>query len=172
MHDLKEILIRMQPYPLELKQLCNVNSEFAEALKSTHPEKFVSLGAVIVSHCPLIPEDEIVGFLVYDYGKNSKFKQDFIVNVGGKRKEFIIYTRFTGIPKSKIIQDISHFYKKYPTYPLNSHHPKYEDLPIEFQKRADDAMRLSQAIINGGLRKELTDEEYRYYDSYLKSLNL
>lgn len=119
----------MQPYPQKLRDLCLANPDFANALKTTHPKKFISLGAVIVSY-PQSTSDEVIGFLVYDYGqKPEKFKQDFIVNVESKNKQFIIYTRFSGVKKSKIIRDINLFYQKYPSYPKNSHHPKFEDLP-------------------------------------------
>lgn len=172
MHPITDILLRMQPYPKELKDLCLTNSEFSAALKSTHPDKFISLGVVITSHCPLIPEDEVIGFLVYDYGPNPQFKQDFIVNIGSQRKKFVIYTRFSGVVKSKIIKDISHFYQKYPTYNKDSHHPKFEELPVEIQPRALEAIRLAERIKEMGLRQMLTDGEYRKFDTELSAMGL
>ncbi len=172
MKSLTDIILRMQPYPKELKEFCNINKNFAQALKTTHPEKFISLGAVIVSHCPLVPDDEIIGFLVYAYGKNPKFKQDFIVNVGGKRQEFVIYTRFSGITKNKYIKDISHFYQKYSTYSKDSHHPKFENLPDVIKPRALKSIELAERIKKMGLRQKLTNEEYLKFDLELKKLGL
>jgi len=174
MRQINDLMLRMQPYHPRLKEFCLVNSEFAKSLKSLHAERFVSLGAIVVSQCPLIPEDEIIGFYVYDYGANPKiFKQDFIVNVGCKNQEFIIYTRFSGTTKSKNIRDISHFYNKYPTYPKNSHHPKFEELPKEIQPRALQAINLANRIIDrGGPVSEISDEEYTRFDLELKKLNL
>jgi hypothetical protein len=173
MHLLTELILRMQPYPQQLKEYCRVNPDFALALKTVHPDKFVSLGAVIVSQCPIVPEDEIIGFLVYDYGaKPETFKQDFIVNIGGKNNEFVIYTRYSKVRKSKYIKDISQFFQKYPTYSKDIHHPSFESIPIELKPMAIRAIELANRIKTFGLRQELSDEEYEKFDAVLKKFNL
>ncbi|MFA7301028.1 MAG: hypothetical protein WC069_01870 [Candidatus Shapirobacteria bacterium] len=163
----------MQPFPIELKKICKENPSFEDALKSVHPERFVSLGAIVTSQCPLVPEDEIIGFFVYDYRNLNKpiFKQDFIVNIGKKNKEFILYTKY---PRSysKTIKDISEFFKKYPTYNKKDHHPKYRKLPDLIKPRAKEAIRLANNILKFGLRTELTDDEFNQFDLDLKKFGL
>lgn len=171
MRSITDLILRMQPYPQKLKDICIVNPDFAIALKTTHPKRFVSLGTVVVSY-PQKTSDEVIGFYVYDYGTKSMFKQDFIVNVGFKNEEFIIYTRFSGVGKSKIIKDISHFYQKYPEYPKDSHHPKFEDIPDPIKPRALEAIKLAKKIQTLGLRDELSEEEYKKYDLWLRNLGL
>lgn len=172
MRPITDLILRLQPYPQKLKDLCNANPDFAKALKTTNPKKFVSLGAVVVSY-PQQTSDEVIGFYVYDYGSKPKmFKQDFIVNVGSKNEDFIIYTRFTGVSKSKIIRDISHFYQKYPSYPKDSHHPKYEAIPDAIKLRALEAVDLANRIIALGLREEISEEEYAKFDLELRKHGL
>lgn len=168
----------MQPYADEIKQLCKLNPDFADALKSLRSERFISLGAVITSRAYAIrapkdtEKDEVIGFLVYDLEKNI-FKQDFIVNVQKKYKEFRVYTKCKGVNKSKIIRDISHFYSEYPTYPKVSHHPSFDDIPDDIKYRAVEAIELSKRLIAlGGSRAEISDEEYQKFDEELRKLNL
>lgn len=171
MHSITDLILRMQPYPQKLKDLCDADPNFAKALKTTNPKKFISLGAVVVSY-PQPTSDEVIGFYVYDYGKNPMFKQDFIVNVGFRNTDFIIYTRFSGVNKNRIVRDISHFYQKYPNYPKNSHHPKFEDLPEPIKPMALEAVNLANKIISLGLREEISEEEYTRYDLKLQKLGL
>ena len=172
MHLLTDLIVRMQPYPQRLKELCQANPDFAKALKSTNPKRFVSLAAVVVSYPPST-SDEVIGFYVYDYESNPPmFKQDFIVNVGTKNNEFVIYTRFSVVSKSRIIRDINQFYEKYPTYNKGSHHPKFEDLPDDLKPRALEAIELANKVKVLGLRDEISDEEYAKIDLELKKLNL
>ena len=70
MHLITDLIIRMQPYAKELKELCALNADFAQALKSTHPKKFVSLGAIVTSYPPSPRGDEVIGFFVYDRDKD------------------------------------------------------------------------------------------------------
>ncbi len=173
MHLITDLIIRMQPYAKELKELCALNADFAQALKSTHPKKFVSLGAIVTSYPPSPRGDEVIGFFVYDYGvRSGMFKQDFIVNIGKQYREFVIYTRYSGVPNSKMIKDINEFYKKYPTYDKASHHPKFEDLPDAIKPRALEAIALANRIKKYGLRQEISDEEYARYDLELRKLGL
>ena len=161
----------MQPYPKKLKAWCGLNPDFAKALKSTHPKKFISFLAVVISRPLSRPKDEVIGFYVYDYAAKI-FKQDFIVNVNAGSKEFVIYTRFSGVKKSKYIRDISHFYKEYPSYPKTSHHPKFEELPKEIKPRARKAVKLADRIVKFGLREIISEEEYARIDLELRKQGL
>lgn len=173
MRSIRDIILRMQPLPAQLKSICVKDPDFALALKATHPRRFVSLGAVITSYPQNANNDEVIGFLFYDYGvKPGKFKQDFIVNVGSKYKDFIIYTRHRKGEPSKYIRDINDFFRKYPTYSRESHHPRYNDIPDAIKPRAIEAIELANRIMRYGLREELTDEEYNEFDTYLRKLNL
>ncbi len=173
MPSIRDLVIRMQPYPEELKELCRVDSGFADALKSTHPEKFISLGAVVVSRSTVIPEDQVIGFFVYDYGARPMFKQDFIVNKGARNKEFVIYTRYPS-ENNKYIKDISLFYEKYSDYPKKTHHPSCDEIPDLLKPRALEAIGLAEKIISNGwgVIDEISEEEFARIDGELRKLNL
>jgi len=76
------------------------------------------------------------------------------------------------VNKSKIIKDINQFYQKYPSYPKNSHHPKYEELPDAIKPRALEAVALANRIKALGLREEISEEEYAKFDSELRKHGL
>ena len=71
---------------------CNSHAEFKEALKATNPDRFIALSHVTASHSQNKPKDQVIGFYIHDY-LAEKFKQDFIVNVGGADDEFVLHTR-------------------------------------------------------------------------------
>ncbi len=173
MPSIKDLIIRMQPYPEELKELCRIDSGFADALKITHPEKFISLGAVVISRSTVFPEDEVIGFFVYDYSAVPKFKQDFIVNKGAQNKEFVIYTRYPS-GHNKYIKDINMFYEKYSDYPKSTHRPSYDDIPDRLKPRALEAIKLAKKITtNGwGVSGDISEAEYNRIDGELRKLNL
>jgi len=168
----------MQPYADEIKKLCTLNHDFANALKALQSERFISLGAIITSRAyPIHSEkdsepDEVIGLLVYDL-VDKAFKQDFIVNVNKKYKEFRIYTRFKESRKSRIIRDITHFYQEYPMYSKESHHLSFEDIPDVIKPRAIDAVQLANKLIAlGGPRREISDSEYEKFDTDLRKFGL
>lgn len=167
-----ELIVRMQPYSQNLKTLILHDSDFAEALKINNHERFVSLGAVVTSYSPLVPDDEVIGFYIYDY-KEDKFKQDFIVNVGKKDNEFILYTRFSNPNKNKRIRDINQFFQKYSkgTYYIESHHPRFEDLPGVIKPRALEAIDLAKRL-KGKKTRNFSGQELEKLDSDLKKLGL
>lgn len=171
MHPINDLIIRMQPYPQELKKICRINPDFKKALKNSNPKRFISLGAIVTSLCPLIPEDEIIGFFTYDC-KEKIFKQDFIVNKNSENKEFILYTRFSGVNKSKNIKDIRDFFQKYPTYSKNCHHLNFEELPNNIKPRALETINLANKLEIIGQREYISDEDYERIDSELKKRNL
>lgn len=167
----EDIIIRLQPYSKELIAFCKADQDFKNALKINNPSRFVSLGAIVTSHSPFVPEDEIIGFYTYDY-KIGIFKQDFIVNVGGENKDFILYTRLAGKQSSKNVKDISQFFTKYSKgkYYIETHHPKYEDLPEIIKPRALEAVALANKI-KSGLRN-LTPDELSQIDLELQRIGL
>jgi hypothetical protein len=173
MNYLQEIIHRMQPYPKELKEICIKNPDFADAIKTIHSGKFVSLGGVVVSY-PLNSTDQVIGFYIYDYSKNiPKLKQDFIVNVGNKNKDFIIYTAYSKTNLPRLIQNINILFDKYPTYNRTDHHPKKENLSKELKECEERAWALVLKIKDMEVKRtDLTLEEYKKYDFELKNLGL
>lgn len=176
MKKITDLVLRMQPYAEEIKQLCRLNQNFANALKSLRSDRFISFGAIITSRAYSIHSlaesepDEVIGLLVYDLERNM-FKQDFIVNVEKKYKVFRIYTRYKGVEKSKIIRDITHFYQEYPMYSKDSHHPTFDQIPDAIKPRAISAVKLGERILAlGGPRSEISDSEYRKFDEELIKL--
>ncbi len=167
-----DLIVRMQPYPKYLKDFILSDQDFANALKINNHKRFVSLGAVVVSNSPLVPEDEVIGFYVYDY-KDNKFKQDFIVNVGKKNNNFVLYTRYSNPNKNKRIKDISQFFGKYSRgkYYVESHHPMFEQLPDVIKPRALEAIELAKKLKDKEVR-ELNQEELNKLDSELRKLGL
>lgn len=142
--SLEELIIELQPYSEELVLWCQRHPEFADALKSVHPEKFVSPAIIITSY----PKtgDEVIGVITYHHGlKNPTFKQDFIVNVGMKNEEYILFTR-NPAGSSKYVKDINEFFDLYGNYGYtrDAHHLKLEDLPIEITERAQMAIDLAK----------------------------
>ena len=166
------LIVRMQPYSSNLKSLILNDPDFAKALKINNHIRFVSLGAVVTSYSPLVPDDEVIGFYVYDY-KEDKFKQDFIVNIGKKDKEFILYTKFPNTNKNKRIKDISQFFEKYSggKYYVESHHPRFEDLPDVIKPRALEAIALANKL-RGKQVKNFSTEELGKIDKELNKLGL
>lgn len=166
-----DLIVRMQPYSKGLKSQIFNDSEFSKALKINNPSRFVSAGAVVISSSPLCPQDKIIGFFVYDI-KKEIFKQDFIVDVNGEDREFVLYTR-NRKNERKNIKDIKMFFKKYGqgVYYLNSHHPTYEDIPDEIKPSALRAIRLAKKLKITGLRV-LSESEIDQFDKDLTSMGL
>lgn len=142
------------PFSKELRGWCKNHPEFQEALKVVRANRFVALGVVYTSSCPLYPGDQVIGFLVYDY-KDCKFKQDFIVNIRGQNKEFIVYSRVPGGQPSKYVKDIHEFDSKYAQgkYYQGTHHIEFESLSDEIKPRAQQAMNLAKRVAENGLRE-------------------
>jgi hypothetical protein len=114
----------------------------------------------------------VIGFYVYDY-KGGKFKQDFIVNIGKKDNDFVLYTKYPNKNNNKRIRDISQFFEKYSKgkYYVESHHPEFEDLPDVIKPRAKEAIQLSEKLKDKGVR-DLSKEELEKLDLELRKLNL
>jgi hypothetical protein len=152
------LIIKLQPLPEELKKICDINPDFAEALKISHPRRFISLGAVIKSYPPE-SEDEVIGFYVYDYSQNI-IKQDFIVNLKKKNTEFILYTGQSLDEVTRNIKHINEFFKKYPTYNKKDHRPKFHELPEKIQALVPRAINLAERLSWYGVNDFVSEEQY------------
>lgn len=142
----EELIIEMMPFSPELVEWCKSHPEFLKALKNVYAGKFISLGAIVTSHSPYYPKDEVIGIYTYDYQrKNPIFKQDFIINKGKQYKEFVLFTRHLS---SKYVKDIEDFYKTYGKgeYYVNSHHVTFDQLPDEIKPRGQDAIALTNKL--------------------------
>lgn len=142
-------IIEAMPFADELIAWCKTHPEFLRGLKNIYAEKFISLGAIVTSHSPYLPEDEVIGVYTYDYiRRNPLFKQDFIINKGKLYKEFILFTRNPKGGSSKYVKDINEFFATYGKgkFYINSHHVSLEELPIELRERGTEAMALAEKM--------------------------
>lgn len=133
----------MQPYSQGLKDFIKKHQDFADALKVTNPNRFISVGGIVISYSPLVPKDKIIGFYVYD-NKEEKFKQDIILDIKGEDREFVLYTRYK--IKSRRIKDINEFEPKYGKYIYYKgfHWPKLEEIPDALKPNALMALELAK----------------------------
>ena len=60
-----DLIIRLQPYSQGLKSFIRRHRDFANALKVNNPNRFVSVGGIVISYSPIFPEDKIIGFFVF-----------------------------------------------------------------------------------------------------------
>jgi hypothetical protein len=142
----EELIIEMMPFPKELREFCKTNPSFSKALKIIYFDRFIALQAVGTSYSPNYPEDEVIGIYVYDYGlKNPKFKQDFIINKRGQKKEFVLYTGLSSVVDNKYVRHINEFLAKYGKggYYKNAHWPKFEEFSGKLKERALSAIELA-----------------------------
>lgn len=172
----EELTIRMMPFHDQLVVWCKNNPDFLEALKIVYPDRFIALGAIYTSTSPYVPQDEVIGFLVYDTQKDI-FKQDFIVNVGKAYTQFVLHTKLPRHMRkkySKNIKPIGEFYMKYAydehgqqTHYLNTHHIEFDGLDEQLKVRAQKARELAKKLKKTGLR-QLTQEELRQISDELQ----
>ncbi len=164
----EDAIIETMPFSKELRDWCKSYPDFSKALKINYPKEFLTLGAIVTSHSTYKPEDQVIGIYTYAYTmKNPIFKQDFVINVGNIHKQFILYTRFPS--SSKIIKDISEFYKTYGengNY-LNSHHLTFDQLPDKVKFAGERAIELANRIIKNGLLKDNPKRNKRIYRDVL-----
>jgi hypothetical protein len=160
---LEDVILELQPFSDELINWCKTHKDFFSALKQCYPEKFVS-PAVIITSYPA-SGDEVIGMFTYHYQLNKPvFKQDFIVNVGRLNTEFILYTRNPS-GSSKYVKDINDFFNMYDKYGYKKahHHLSLEELPIQLQDRAKNAIKFSKKLKIGVPQKvpqKLIDKIY------------
>ena len=163
----------MMPFPEGLKEFCRKNQNFSKALKIIHPDKFIALQATATSYSPYYPEDEIIGFYVYDYGKNNPvFKQDFLLNIDKKNNNFILYTGLSAVIDNKSVKHINDFLSTYGKggYFKDSHRITLEELPEELKDRALKAIALAEARKKGGYPKitqEHVEDIYKKFKNHI-----
>jgi hypothetical protein len=173
MITLEELIIEMMPFSQELKVFCKNNSDFRKALKIIYIDRFITLHAVGTSYSPNFPDDEVVGIYVYDFGiKDPKFKQDFIINKGGLKKEFVLYTGFSSVVNNKNIKHINEFLATYGKggYYKNAHRPKFEEFSNELKEIALKAIKLANERKKNGFVK-ITPEHVEKIYKKLKALH-
>lgn len=153
---LEHLIIKMMPFSDSLIEWCMKHPEFHSGLKLIYSERFISLGAMVTSYSPYRPNDEVIGVYTYDYKrKNPIFKQDFIVNIGKKDMQFVLYTRNKKGTMTRYVKDINDFYRTYGKgdFYVNSHHLTLNQLPKELQERGQGAINLAERIVKGGFSK-------------------
>lgn len=167
----EKLIIEMMPFPKELKNFCKTNPEFGKALKITYFDRFITLQAVGTSYSPNFPDDEVIGIYVYDYGLNKpQFKQDFIVNKEGKKKEFVLYTGLSSVVDGKNVRHINEFLATYGKggYYKDAHRPKFEEFSGELRERAIKAINLAERRKKAGFTKITNEQAQAIYEKYKK----
>lgn len=169
MVSVTDLIVRLQPYSQGLKDFIKKHQDFADALKVNNPNRFISVGGIVISYSPLVPKDKVIGFYVYD-NKEEKFKQDIIVDVMGEDREFVLYTRYK--IKSRRVKDIKEFEPKYGKgiYYKGFHWPKFEEIPTELKPNALIALKLAK--LKDLELRDLTEAELEKFDRELRELGV
>jgi hypothetical protein len=141
------------PFSDDLCNFIDAHPETEAALKLSSPGRFVTIPLIFTSGLPVShpkAADEVIGIWYYDknkpfcrlHKKACVFKQDFIVNVAQKGKEFIVYTANKKSPP--YVQPIDKFFKVYGSNgkfyhdknkAWNHHYATVRDLPNELRLR-------------------------------------
>jgi hypothetical protein len=107
-----DVAVEVIPLSEPLKNWMRSHPEFIANLKFAYEDRFIPLGAALTSHPRDYLQDEVIGFIVYDM-KVGKFKQDYIVNLGGTNTEFVLYSKAPGSQDHKNVHHIKSFFNKY-----------------------------------------------------------
>lgn len=154
MITLEELIIELMPFPQQLKDLCRKDHDFAKALKVAYYDRFIALQAVSITYSPVYPDDEVIGFFVYDYRiKTPKFKQDYIVNKGKRYKDFVLYTGLSKVVNNKNIKHVKEFLSTYGErgkYYKDSHWLTIDELPAKIRFRGLQAVNMATKRIQLG----------------------
>lgn len=167
----EELIIEMMPFPRELKEFCKITPVFGKALKIIYFDRFITLQAVATSYSPNFPEDEVIGIYIYDYSlKNPRFKQDFIVNKKGQKKEFVLYTGLSSAVNNKQVKHINEFLATYGKdgYYKGTHHPKFEEFSGVLKERALRAIALGDKRKKEGFVKITMEQAQEIYKKLQK----
>lgn len=138
-------------YPLSdsLCKFIDNHPEFEKAVKLGAPERFILFPLIITTSTPLSHKnssDQVIGLWYYDknkpYCKRHKkvcvFKQDFIINVSNKEKEFVAFSAKQ--PQPPYVKNIGDFFIEYGNdgkfyhdgnKQWNHHYATINDLPDE-----------------------------------------
>lgn len=156
--SLVDVVIEAMPFSDEIIAWCQSHSDFKEALKIANADRFHAMGMVLTSWPKKRPTDYVVGFVAYDMVEQI-FKQDFIVDVGGSHKEFVLYTKLPSKRYSKYVRHINEFFTIYGrdgNYAGTHHFDLQYLLNMGNQELSDRAIRAvkrsAQIIQAGGLR--------------------
>lgn len=114
--------IKKYPFSDELCLFMDKNPKFFNSLKLANSKRFEFIPLIFTSHTPKLhpkSKDEVIGMWYLDKDKKKckehnivcLFKQDFVVNIGYKNKEFISYS--TNNNKGKYIKPIKVFFRLY-----------------------------------------------------------
>ena len=147
------------PFSDDLCEFMENHSEFYKSLKLYKSKRFIFIPVIGLSHLPAsegnLSNDEIIGMFYYDINKDM-FKQDYVVNVGGKNQKFISYTQ-RKIQEMGSVFSIDTFYKKYGkhgkyyykkgTVKYEHHYNNVEDLP-NFRELKLWASKIKEGIRN------------------------
>lgn len=162
--QINDVVFEAMPFRNELVEWIRKHPDFKQGLKFSNPDTFLALGAVVWSFSPDHPEDEVIGFFTYDTDKKF-FKQDFIVNVGNKNTEFLLYSKQPSKKYGKYVQHFNGFKAKYAIngHYQNVHHLSLADLDAmnnpELSERARSTIALAERIETGGGRNQPTSKE-------------
>ncbi len=110
------------PFSDELCDFMDNNPEFFCSLKLSNSSRFKFIPLIFTSHTPnnhTKHKDEVIGMWYLDTSKNicnyhsriCFFKQDFVVNIGKRNKEFVSYS--ADIESGKYVKPISEFFRIY-----------------------------------------------------------
>lgn len=162
--DIADVIIEAMPFSDEIIEWCKIHPEFKEALKVTNPDRFYALGMIITSHPRTAPEDLVIGFFAYDMVKDI-FKQDFIVDIGNKHTQFMLYSNVQNKQFGKHVQHINQFYAKYGKNGdyANTHHVTLDYIVKmgndELSERAIRTVATSKKIMAAGGRRPVSQKE-------------
>lgn len=136
------------PFSEDLYVFMEHHPEAEAALKLSAPERFVTIPRIFLSWLPdnhPKAADQIIGVWYFDknkpycrkHKKICTFKQDFIVNLGDKGKEYVVYTARKQPPP--YVQPIRKFFDEYGENgkfyhegkQWNHHYAAVDDLPDE-----------------------------------------
>lgn len=129
------------PFRREIIEWCKNHTNFTDALKLLYVHKFVEFSGTTLTSSPAVPQDQVIGIVVYDLNREI-LKQDFMVDNGSRHNHFTLYTK---LPKGMgylyeptVVESIENFYKKYDgggKYYQGTHWPELSSLHPELQER-------------------------------------
>lgn len=168
----EDVILETLPFSQELIDWCKTHSEFQKGLKALASKRFLHLGVIMPTHPPGT-EDKVFGIYAYDYkNKPPLFKQDFIVDVDGAHKEFILYSGFPkGIQSTKYVRHINDFYQKYGengNY-ANGHHLTFDQLPLDSELRERATRMISRSK---NLPEDITNPPQQMLIDFLRDIRI
>lgn len=182
------------PFSNELCAFMEAHNDARAALKASNVKRFVTLPEIFTSYTPAthkLHEDEVIGVWYIDksdefckmHHKVCRFKQDFVVNVGKKDREYVVYA--ANMKVSKHVRPIAEFFSKYGQqgkYYHNGevwqhHYKNISDLPNEngLKKLAEQYLaEYNQESLDDMLKqlREINDYAYSVLKESEKKLDI